>query len=407
MPESCDVLVIGGGPAGLRAAELTSAAGLHTIVADRMPSSGRKFLVAGRGGLNLTHSEPLEDFVKRYGDDARWRDLLADFPPEDVRAWAKSLGVETFVGTSGRVFPESKQAAPLLRRWIARLKKQGVEFRLRHDWHGLHAVASPEFSFDTPQGAVTYRPRATVLALGGASWPRTGSNGAWVSILRSAGLELSPLEPANCGYEVDWPAGFLAEAEGKPLKNIRALAHGQWVSGELLITRYGLEGGAIYQLGTALRAAPFPSLTIDLKPAFTAEQLAAKVGPRPHDLLEVAARAWKLSPAGKALLRLTPVPSANALAALAQSFPLQLRGPRPIAEAISSAGGVAWRELNGDLMLRRLPGIFCAGEMIDWDAPTGGYLLQGCFATATRAARGVLAYLAEPRKTDASLVKVY
>jgi len=385
--------VIGGGPAGLRAAEITSAAGLRTVLADRMPSVGRKFLVAGRGGLNLTHSEPLEKFVTRYNERPRWRSLLSDFPPDDLRAWAKGLGVESFVGTSGRVFPATKQAAPLLRRWIARLKQQGVEFRLRHDWAGLDALHGHEFSFGTPRGSLRLCPHATLLALGGASWPQTGSTGSWVSILAASGIQIAPLVAANCGYGVDWPADFLAEAEGQPLKNIRVLGGNEWVTGELLITRYGLEGGALYQLGRSLRASPLPSLKIDLKPDFTAEQLRAKLGNDPRDLLETAARAWKLSPAAKALLRFVPVPSAHALSTLAKGLPVRLGQPRPIAEAISTAGGVKWSELNENLMLRKLPGIFCAGEMIDWDAPTGGYLLQGCFATGTRAARGAISYL--------------
>ena len=399
--ESCDVLVIGGGPAGLRAAEITSASGLRTILADRMPSVGRKFLVAGRGGLNLTHSEPLEKFVTRYGDDARWRELLGDFSPGDLHRWAHDLGIETFVGTSGRIFPTTKQAAPLLRRWIARLKSQGVEFRLRHEW--LNLDEHRQAAFRTPDREISLAARAVVLALGGGSWPQTGSNGLWTSAFRQTGIEIAPLIPANSGYEVDWPASFLAETEGRPLKNIVVRAGEDEVAGELLVTRYGLEGGALYQLGRTLRDMAQPALTIDLKPAFTAQQLVDKLGARSTDLLSTAVAAWKLSPAAAALLRMCPVPSSNALAALAKSFPLNLRGSRPLDEAISSAGGVAWAELTDDLMLRRRPGVFCAGEMIDWEAPTGGYLLQGCFATGTRAARGVLAQLG---KTDAAARKV-
>jgi uncharacterized flavoprotein (TIGR03862 family) len=391
--DSCEVLVIGGGPAGLRAAELTSAAGFRTILADRMPSVGRKFLVAGKGGLNLTHSEPLEKFVTRYGDDGRWQSLLADFFPDDLRAWAEGLGIETFIGTSGRVFPTTKQAAPLLRRWIARLKEQKVDFRVRHEWTGLVPREGWDVSFRTPKGDAILHARAVVLALGGGSWPETGSNGSWTSILGNAGITITPLVPANCGYEVDWPANFLHESDGKPLKNIVATAGTESVAGELLVTKYGLEGGALYQLGRALRGMEKPLLTLDLKPAFSAQQLVDKLNAHSGASLDNAARAWKLSPAAKALLGLCPVPSANALAALAKSFPLALRGPRPIDEAISSAGGVAWAELDEGLMLRRLPGVFCAGEMIDWEAPTGGYLLQGCFATATRAARGVATFL--------------
>jgi uncharacterized flavoprotein (TIGR03862 family) len=392
--ESCDVLVIGGGPAGLRAAEIASAAGRRTLVADRMPSVGRKFLVAGRGGLNLTHSEPVGPFAARYGDDARWRSLLADFSPADLRAWAGELGIETFVGTSGRIFPATKQAAPLLRRWVARLRKQDVEFRLRHEWTGLTPVKGRRSAtFNTPAGEMAIRAQAIVLALGGGSWPQTGSNGAWISILRQAGVDIKPLAPANCGYEVGWPADFLHVAEGRPLKNIVVRAGSESIAGELLITRYGLEGGALYQLGRMLRAMEKPFITIDLKPSFTREQLAAKLPSHDKNPAHTAARAWKLGPVAKALLSSHPVSSSDDLAGLAKSFPVQLRGPRPLDEAISSAGGVAWAELDENLMLRRLPGVFCAGEMIDWEAPTGGYLLQGCFATATRAARGVERFL--------------
>jgi uncharacterized flavoprotein (TIGR03862 family) len=396
---SCDVLVIGGGPAGLRAAEIVSAAGWRTIVTDRMPSVGRKFLVAGRGGLNLTHSEPMEKFVTRYGDSAHWRRLLADFSPEDLRAWALGLEIETFVGTSGRVFPTTKQAAPLLRRWIARLKKQGVEFRMRHEWRGLSAIADQNASFETPHGTVVIAARAIVLALGGGSWPQTGSNGGWISILQAAGVETSALAPANCGYEVSWPAAFLTEAEGLPLKNIVVRTSGGSAAGELLITRYGLEGGALYQLGRLLRADARPAITIDLKPGATEEQLAAKLGSDPRDLLATANRVWRLSPSATALLRLKPVKSGRELAALAKNFWIRLKGPRPLAEAISSAGGVAWKELTDHLMLRKLPGWFCAGEMIDWEAPTGGYLIQGCFSTATRAARGVDTFFRDVPRT--------
>src|SRR5258708_45573 len=257
--EKYDVLVVGGGPAGLRAAELVSAAGLRTVLADHKPSVGRKFLVAGRGGLNLTHSERVENFPARYGGPAlRWQKLLADFSPGDLRAWAEGLGIETFVGTSGRVFPMTKQSAPLLRRWIERLRKQGVSFRPRHELARFRRMESGEWEveFTTPQGAVTLRTHALVLALGGASWPQTGSDGGWVKLFAEAGIAVTPLAPANCGYEVDWSPEFLAQAEGMPLKNIVVRAGGESVAGELLVTQYGLEGGALYQLGRVLRALP-------------------------------------------------------------------------------------------------------------------------------------------------------
>ena len=393
--EKYDVLVVGGGPAGLRAAELVSAAGLRIVLADHKASVGRKFLVAGRGGLNLTHSEPVDNFPARYGDSsARWQNLLRDFSPDDLRAWAKDLGIETFVGTSGRVFPVNKQAAPLLRRWIERLRKQGVSFRPRHSLTDFPRAKNGEWEIEltTPSGAVALQTRAVVLALGGASWPQTGSDGGWVNLFTKAGIAVTPLAAANCGYEVDWSSEFLAQAESLPLKNIVVHAGGESVAGELLVTKYGLEGGALYQLGRTLRAMAQPAIEIDLKPAFTAEQLAAKIRhAQGTHLLDQATHAWRLGRVSAALLQLhAPFASPEKLAALAKAHPLSLRGPRPIAEAISTAGGVDWNELDDTLMLKRYPGIFCAGEMIDWDAPTGGYLIQGCFFTATRAARAIL-----------------
>ena len=395
--EKYDVLVVGGGPAGLRAAEVTAAAGLRTVLADHKPSVGRKFLVAGRGGLNLTQSEPVENCPARYGNPAeRWQSLLADFSPGDLRAWAEALGIETFIGTSGRIFPLTKQAAPLLRRWIERLRKQGVSFRPRHGLAGFSAKSGAwEVEFTTPQGPVLLRTRAVILALGGASWPQTGSDGGWISLFTKAGIRVTPLAPANCGYEVDWPPEFLAQAEGLPLKNVVVRAGDESVAGELLITKYGLEGGALYQMGRALRTMTLPVIEIDLKPAFTVEQLAAKIRhAQGTHLLDQATRAWRLSRVAVALLQLrAPFASVGELAALAKAYPVALRGPRPIEEAISTAGGVSWEEFDDSLMLKRYPGIFCAGEMIDWDAPTGGYLIQGCFSTATRAARGALKFL--------------
>jgi len=388
--EARSVLIIGGGPAGLRAAEVAVAKGSRVTVCDAQRSVGRKFLVAGRGGLNLTHGEPVENFPDRCVDEPeRWRDLLREFGPAELRAWAAELGVETYVGTSGRVFPRGQKAAGLLRAWVRRLRSSGVQFRtaarfvnLTRDLNGWRA------DFQTTGEAFSLDANSVVLALGGASWPETGSDGTWPAILAAHGIEITPWQPANCGWEVDWPPELLARAEGLPLKNLTVSAGSESVSGELLITRNGLEGGAIYRLGRTLRAMTNPQVTIDFKPQLTEEQMRGRIEnlPPSSDWF----RAWKLSDAAVALLE--TMPPTNRLdreqtIARVKNFTVLLRGPRPIGEAISSAGGVPWNELDETLMLRKLPGVFVAGEMIDWEAPTGGYLLQGCFATATRAGR--------------------
>ncbi len=370
---------------------------------DAKPSVGRKFLVAGRGGLNLTHSEPRATFATRYGGPQTpenfWPSVLADFDADALRTWASGLGVETFVGTSGRIFPREMKAAPLLRRWVERLRKLGVHFALRHRWTGLRPGARWQLDFQVEGGIRTFEADAVILALGGGSWPETGSDGGWMGILEQLGVAVAPLEPANCGWELPWPAAVLVEAEGKQLKNISARAGATTAVGELMITRYGLEGGAIYQLGPALRAMAEPEIVIDLKPSFTAEQLVAKLGTVRRNFLAEARSRWRLSDAAFAMLKHLPASeaftTAAALAAATQCCRLRLTGPRPLTEAISSAGGVCWSELDATLMLRRLPGVFVAGEMIDWEAPTGGYLMQGCFATGTRAAQGAVGGKAE------------
>jgi uncharacterized flavoprotein (TIGR03862 family) len=395
------VAVIGGGPAGLRAAEALAIAGCAVHLFEQKASVGRKFLVAGRGGLNLTHSEPAEAFAERYSTELdRWRDLLASFGPGDLRDWAKGLGIETYVGTSGRVFPVGQQAAALLRNWVERLRGMCVVFKVNHR---LEALARQGDGVGWTLGLRDVRTGdrreiaadAVVLALGGASWPETGSDGAWPDILQKLGVAIAPWQPANCGFESGWTPELLAAAEGLPLKNITMTANGRKVAGEALITRYGLEGGALYQLTREIRAMALPMVEIDLKPGVTAEHLLARL-PGPAANWNQLARAWKLSAAARALLEFqvrATLDNPRALATLAKAVRLPLLGPRPIAEAISSAGGVEWSGLTSDLMIAQQPGLFVAGEMIDWEAPTGGYLLQGCFATGTRAAQGVLRFV--------------
>lgn len=390
------VAVIGGGPAGMRAAEVLSGHRVSVDLFDQKPSVGRKFLVAGRGGLNLTHSEPLPQFKTRYSNiPESWNAWLDHFSPSDLQAWAKSLGIPTYIGTSGRVFPESHQAAPLLRRWVHQLKQQGVTFHMNHRWVQLEPGRPVRLKFQC--GAEIREPAfdAAIFALGGGSWPQTGSDGRWVVPWAEAGIRVNPLQPANCGFEVDWPESVLNEAEGQPIKNVTASAGGRQISGELMVTRYGLEGGIMYQLGRELRAMKPAVLTLDLKPTFSVEQLVAKAEAwRGKSILNRAIRSWKLGKAAAALLAAySQASDLRQLAATAKTLSISLKGPRPLEEAISSAGGVDWSEIDEDLMIRRWPGVFMAGEMLDWEAPTGGYLLQGCFATGTAAAQGCLKWI--------------
>ena len=387
--------IIGGGPAGLRAAEVAAAGGAAVTVFDAKASVGRKFLVAGKGGLNLTNAASREDFAPKYSGPAeRWASLIADFDADALREWAAGLGVETFAASTGRVYPRELKAAPLLRRWVHRLRELGVKFAMHHRFSGLRRGDHWEIEFQTPEGPRTARADAVVFALGGGSWPETGSDGSWVSILEKLGVEIAPLRAANCGWEFPWPRAVLDAAEGQPLKSVAVRAGDAEVRGELLVTKYGFEGGALYQLGPVLREMPQPSIAIDFKPSSTIEQLVAKMGPIRRNFLAEARARWKLNDAVFAIVSSLPAPreweSAAALAAHVKNCPLTLIGPRPIAEAISSAGGVCWRELDDNLMLRKLPGVFVAGEMIDWEAPTGGWLIQGCFATGTRTAGGAL-----------------
>jgi uncharacterized flavoprotein (TIGR03862 family) len=388
---STDIAVIGAGPAGLMAAERLSGRGLKVTVFDAMATPGRKFLMAGRGGLNLTHSEPLPQFITRYGDRvARIAPWLERFSPEDLRVWADGLGAETFVGSSGRVFPKAMKASGLLRNWLRRLGEAGVDFRLRHHWIGFDG---DRLRFDGETRSVAAR--ATVLALGGASWPKLGSDAEWALILAERGVEIRPFQPANCGFEIGWSAHFRERAAGQPLKNIALTLDGKRVLGEMVITRNGIEGGAVYAISAALRERLPTVLSLDLKPQMSIDALALKLAER---RMGRSLSAWlkadlHLSPLVYSLLRevTDPVPDdPQTLARLIKQVPLKVERPRPIAEAISSAGGISFDAADEVLMLRALPSVFVAGEMLDWEAPTGGYLLQGCMSSAVVAAEGVL-----------------
>ncbi len=389
------IAVIGGGPAGLRAAETASGAGLRVTLYDGKPSVGRKFLVAGKGGLNLTHGESLDRFFTRYSGPEQpegiWAEMIGEFDPAALREWATGLGVETFQATSGRVYPKALKAAPLLRRWIERLRGQGVRLEMNHRLVSL-AKDGEVFRLGFGNG-VSATADAVILALGGGSWAKTGSDGGWMPIFEKLGVSTNPLAPANCGWEHAWSGDVLAAGEGKPIKNIHVSASGQMAIGELMLTRYGLEGGAIYQLGAALRGMAQPEIAIDFKPTFTREQLVSKMESVKRDFLKEATVRWKLSEPAVAILSRKAYQDAESLAAEVKHCVIPLAGPRPIDEAISSAGGVRWSELDSSLMVRKAPGLFVAGEMIDWEAPTGGYLMQGCFASATRAAKSAVGWL--------------
>jgi uncharacterized flavoprotein (TIGR03862 family) len=388
------VAVIGAGPAGLMAAERLSAAGLEVTVFERMPSVGRKLLMAGRGGLNLTHSEPFERFVARYGNAAgRLAPYITAFPPAALVAWAEGLGEPTFVGSSGRFFPKALKASPLLRAWLSRLAAQGVRIVTGAEWQGWDADGALVFSGAPPQ-----RPDAVVLALGGASWPRLGSTGAWGRILADRGIAVAPFRPANCGFTVAWSETFAARFAGAPLKPLALGFEGRTVRGEAVVTGYGLEGGAVYALSAPLRDAIARDgravLELDLRPNLSEDQLAERLA-RPRgraSLSNFLRKAAGLSPVAVGLIReaFGPAPPPD-LARTIKHLPLVLTGERGLDRAISSAGGIAWSEIDERLMLKALPGVFVAGEMLDWEAPTGGYLLQACFATGLAAAEGVLA----------------
>jgi hypothetical protein len=398
--ETPDVAVIGGGPAGLIAAEVTSAAGLAVTVYEHMPSFGRKLLMAGRGGLNLTHSEPFEPFVARYGAAAgRLRPYLEAFPPAALVAWAEGLGQETFVGSSGRVFPKTLKASPLLRAWLARLERQGVTLVARREWLGWDGEGALVFRDEAGERRLV-RPRATVLALGGASWPRLGSNGRWAGVLADAGVSVRPFRPANSGFTAGWSEPFRQRFAGAPLKTMALSFAGRTVRGEATITAYGVEGGAVYALSAALRDAIERTgravLEVDLRPDLTAARLAERLARSRggQSLSTFLRKAAGLSPVAVGLLREAfgadlPVEAA-ALAAALKAAPVTLTGVQGLERAISTAGGVDLGAVDDTLGLRARPGVHVAGEMLDWEAPTGGYLLQASFATGVAAGDAVV-----------------
>ncbi|WP_058834516.1 TIGR03862 family flavoprotein [Luteimonas abyssi] len=403
--------VIGGGPAGLIAAEILRGAGVEVDLFDAMGSVGRKFLVAGKGGLNLTHAEPFAPFAARYREReeavAAW---LRRFDADALRAWARDQGVDTFVGSSGRVFPNDRKAAPLLRGWVRRLREEGVRFHVQHRWTGWTAEGA--LHFDTPLGPREVRAGATLLALGGGSWPQLGSDAGWVPWLEAAGIEVAPLQPANCGFDIGWSAHFAERHAGAPLKPVvlhwtDGSGQARQLQGECVVTATGIEGSAIYAIGADLREGIArdggTDLQLDLVPGRDIDRLQRDLA-RPRgkrSLSEHLRRAAGLDPVRIGLLR--EVGGADALhdpariAVLLKRLPLRLRRPRPMDEAISTAGGVRLEALDAGLMARRRPGVFCAGEMLDWEAPTGGYLLTACFASGIVAAEGMLAFLKQPR----------
>jgi uncharacterized flavoprotein (TIGR03862 family) len=398
------VAVIGGGPAGLMAAEIINKAGIKVSVYDAMPSVGRKFLMAGKGGLNITHSDPFDVFITRYGHKSGFiKPMLEGFDSDALRAWAKGLGFDTFVGSSGRVFPTDMKAAPLLRAWLHRLRSAGVIFRVRHEWIGFKKDAPQILEFKTPQGAKEVRVDAVVLALGGGSWPQLGSTGAWVSILAQRGVKVSPLMPANCGFDVGWSEYFRDRFAGQPLKSVVATFGETHKQGDCVVTATGLEGGLIYALSAALRdgiaTKGAATLALDLAPDRPLPSLIDRLSkPRGKQSMTNHLRKCLGVDGVKAGLLRELVPAADfndasKLCAAIKALPIKLIATRPIAEAISSAGGVSFDEIDKQLMIKKLPGMFCCGEMLGWEAPTGGYLLMACFASGRTAGAGVVEWL--------------
>ncbi|MEA2821661.1 MAG: hypothetical protein QOJ86_3665 [Bradyrhizobium sp.] len=401
------VAIIGAGPAGLMAAEVLARSGARVTIYDAMPSAGRKFLMAGRGGLNLTHSEPLPEFLTRYGPAEPYlAPAIAAFPPDALRAWSEALGQPTFIGSSGRVFPQAFKASPLLRAWLRRLDAMGVKLELRHRWTGWDGDG--RLLFQTSDGERVVDARATVLALGGASWPRLGSDGGWAETLAARGVSVTPLLPSNCAFGVRWSPVFQERHAGHPVKNIALRFGGSIVRGEIMLTQTGIEGSPVYALSAPLREEirthGSAVLFVALKPDMSTPELAARLN-APRGKNPVAThlrRKLKLTPAAIGLIQEAALAVGDSLAVMpmdelainVNSVPVFLTSVAPIARAISTAGGISFNELDADFMIRRLPGVFAAGEMLDWEAPTGGYLLQASFATGAAAGRGALKWIA-------------
>jgi uncharacterized flavoprotein (TIGR03862 family) len=400
------VAIIGAGPAGLMAAEVLAQGGASVTIYEAMPSAGRKFLMAGRGGLNLTHSEVLPEFLQRYGAAKPYlAPAIEAFPPDALRAWSEALGQPTFIGSSGRVFPQAFKASPLLRAWLRRLDAMGVKFALRHRWVGWDGDG--RLLFQTSDGERVVDARATILALGGASWPRLGSDGGWVERLVARGVLVTPLLPSNCAFGVQWSPVFQERHAGYPLKGIALSFGGSTARGEIVLTQTGIEGGPVYALSAALREEirthGSAVLFVALKPDMSTPELTARLNtPRGKSSLATHLRKkLNLTPAAIGLIQeaalalgdpLTLMPM-DELAVNVNSVPVLLISTAPIARAISTAGGISFGELDADFMIRRLRGVFAAGEMLDWEAPTGGYLLQASFATGAAAGHGALKYL--------------
>lgn len=396
------IVIIGGGPAGLMAAEWLSKAGLSVAVYDAMRSVGRKFLLAGKGGLNITHSEAFEPFLERYGDRrAQIKPWLEAFGPDELRAWVHELGIDTFVGSSGRVFPSEMKAAPLLRAWLQRLRASGVAFYMQHRWLGWYDDGSLRFA--TPNGELAVEADAVLLALGGGSWPKLGSDGSWVNILQRQGVAVHALQSANCGFDAAWSEYFRERFAGEPVKTAVLTFNTFQRRGEFVITKTGIEGSLIYAVSSFLRDEitnkGSATIWLDLAPDKSESQLAARLSkPRGSRSMSSHLRSRvNLKGVKAGLLRELAPPEAfdepARLATAIKAVPITVTVPRPLAEVISSAGGVSFAAVDNSLMVRALPGLFCAGEMLDWEAPTGGYLLTACFASGRFAAQGVLDWL--------------